>query len=426
MEDDSFTREIDNGGSLSLGLTVNALQDLRVKSLENLPHIEEHGVTVLWQPKDKSKIIADLVFVHGLGGHPRKTWQYRKAMSNVEACAAPQKSLLKRFFQRKQSEEASKTQAASEPSEAGSSETRHPDQSHKHCFWPIDLVPDEFDNVRVLTYGYDSHPSHFYFGRINQMNISQHSQQLLQSISDARAECRSRPIIFVAHSLGGILVKDAVVLSGKYEYQPALKDLSLSCSAIIFFGTPHQGANAAAYGEMVGSIVGALPLFPSVYKEVLHGLKPDSEKLSNVTTDFNDLLNRDVPADSKIQIYSFREGKPLTNLKKFDGKVGCCSPNPAVTSNSSKVVPDTSAFFNRRDIEQTSMIMADHLNMCKLKSAQDPGFVSFRAALSGYLNRIQSVTSHQQQEHQTGVLTGVQSVASPQSADCIVEYRARR
>lgn len=89
-----------------------------------------------------------------------------------------------------------------------------------------------------------------------------------------------------------------------------------------FFGTPHQGANAAAYGEMLANLVGALPLFPSVYKEVLRGLKPDGEKLSNVTADFNDQLSKEMPAANKIQLYSFREGKPLTNLKKFDGKVG--------------------------------------------------------------------------------------------------------
>ena len=117
------------------------------------------------------------------------------------------------------------------------------------------------------------------------MTITQHAQQLLQKITDARTECRERPIIFVAHSLGGILVKDMIIQSAKYEHQLKFLDINKSTSAIIFFGTPHLGANAARCGEIVSNIVGSLPGGWSVYKELLRGLKPDREKLSNINAD---------------------------------------------------------------------------------------------------------------------------------------------
>jgi hypothetical protein len=221
-------------------------------------------VTVLWEPEKGSEILADIIFVHGLGGHPRKTWQYGKAEQSAagEPAGESRKKSTWNIFNKKafknRKDRAGTATELSRPLEETTSEAQS-----QHCFWPFDLIPDDFGNVRILTYAYDSHPSHFYTGKPTKMTISQHSEQLLQSITDSRGQCRKRPIIFVAHSLGGILVKDAIILSGKYEYQPALKDVSLSCTAIVFFGTPHQGANAAAYGEVLANVVGALPLSPS-------------------------------------------------------------------------------------------------------------------------------------------------------------------
>jgi hypothetical protein len=42
----------------------------------------------------------------------------------------------------------------------------------------------------------------------------------------------------MAHSLGGILVKDVVLQSLKYEQRPYLQDVGKSCFAIFCFGTP--------------------------------------------------------------------------------------------------------------------------------------------------------------------------------------------
>ena len=40
-----------------------------------------------------------------------------------------------------------------------------------------------------------------------------------------------------------------------------------------------------------------------------------------LNADFNDVLNKNIPAQEKIQIYSFQEGKPISSVKFFDGKV---------------------------------------------------------------------------------------------------------
>jgi hypothetical protein len=274
--------------------------------------IFEDGVTELWVPTTQD-VVADLCFVHGLKGHPKKTWQYKKAPIS-EKREKGQK--WKIFCLANGRGAGSKHQSYDE--------TYQPDNDQTEgCYWPLDLVPKHFDNIRVLTYGYDSHPTHFYASQTTQMTISQHAQQLLQQVTNARADCRGRPIIFVAHSLGGILVNDAIVQSCKYDDQPHLQDISSSCHAICFFGTPHRGSNAARYGEILARIISAAPGSPSSYKEVLRGLKLDSEKLYLVEADSSSLLNQNIPANQKIQLYSFQEGKGVMGIKPFGSKVGC-------------------------------------------------------------------------------------------------------
>ena len=39
-------------------------------------HVKELGLTqVDGHPKDQDDFIADMIFVHGLQGHPKRTWQ---------------------------------------------------------------------------------------------------------------------------------------------------------------------------------------------------------------------------------------------------------------------------------------------------------------------------------------------------------------
>ncbi|KAI1608488.1 hypothetical protein EDD36DRAFT_423386 [Exophiala viscosa] len=330
-----------------------------------IPPILDDGITELWCPTDSKQIVADIYFVHGLKGHPLKTWRHSKA-SVVEKRMVTEPTSKKfkmssilgrgrRHVHRGNSEDI--PEARSLHNEAG-------------CYWPLDLLPVDFDNVRVFTCGYNSNPTRGVAGG-NQMNISQHARNLLQRIKNTRTDCMGRPIIFVAHSLGGILVKDAIIESAKYKHQPSLKDISDACTAIFFFGTPHRGSDAAKYGARMGMVLEILGF--EVNKTILEALRREGEKLSAVERDFNDLLNEPVPPSEKIQICSFREGRSLTGLNYFP--VG-------------KVVDDSSSSFERRDIEQDFFIDANHMDMARFRSADMQGYVDFKTALTSYLQKV--------------------------------------
>lgn len=73
-------------------------------------------------------------------------------------------------------------------------------------FWPADLLPKDCPNSRILMFGYDSKITKYTAGAINENSIFSHSKDLLFAL--ARQRILDRPLICVAHSLGGIIIKE--------------------------------------------------------------------------------------------------------------------------------------------------------------------------------------------------------------------------
>ncbi|KAL0631451.1 hypothetical protein Q9L58_009683 [Maublancomyces gigas] len=69
--------------------------------------------------------------------------------------------------------------------------------------WLRDMIPIDLPNARILTYGYDTTLP----GSKSNAQISEYANQFLESLKDARHDPH-RPIIFIGHSLGGLLIKE--------------------------------------------------------------------------------------------------------------------------------------------------------------------------------------------------------------------------
>jgi hypothetical protein len=287
---------------------MEATADVTSSSRGDLPCIDEVGITEIYCPPSVNNTIADIVFVHGLEGHPLRTWQYGE-----ESRPKPVGNSIKRFL-------CGKTRRNRQFVSDNSGRT---DNRVRTCFWPFDLLPNAptISQTRIMVYGYDSHPTHFYKSGTTRMNITQHAEDLLHKIAGMRSECRGRPLIFIAHSLGGILVKGALSESKANVTRLDFLDVKVSCRGIIFMGTPHLGADLAGWGETITKIVGALPGGFTTYSGILGGLKPDSETLYTITRGFNDMLDNDEPFKKNIQICCVQEGTGLANAKGFGAKV---------------------------------------------------------------------------------------------------------
>ena len=96
-------------------------------------------------------------------------------------------------------------------------------------FWLKAFIPKDFPGVRVMSYGYDAQTV---FSQ-SVATIRDQAIALLNAILDERSDstARHRPIIFMAHSLGGIIVKK-VVSTCFHQVYPDHDDL-LSCGHLL-------------------------------------------------------------------------------------------------------------------------------------------------------------------------------------------------
>jgi hypothetical protein len=81
--------------------------------------------------------------------------------------------------------------------------------------WLQDLLPDKISQARIMTFGYNANLAR----NFSTLEIRDHSRALLGALRDKRdsAEETTRPIIFVCHSLGGIVVKQALRIATNEE-----------------------------------------------------------------------------------------------------------------------------------------------------------------------------------------------------------------
>ena len=79
--------------------------------------------------------------------------------------------------------------------------------------WPKILLAQNLPQARLLTYGYDAYVVKK--SVVSTTTLLNHGINLLNDLTNDRDSCRasSRPIIFVAHSLGGLACKVALLQS---------------------------------------------------------------------------------------------------------------------------------------------------------------------------------------------------------------------
>lgn len=142
--------------------------------------------------------VASIIFVHGLGGHPYSTWAIEPPSRSSESSRPSSSQSMKSFFgglKRKMPHEES--EASSEPA--------------AKVYWPQDFLPIDCPTTRILTYGYDSQISHGYKA-VDVRGVYGHAKSFLNDIRNARVKNPKRPLIWIAHSLGGLVVKEVVVV----------------------------------------------------------------------------------------------------------------------------------------------------------------------------------------------------------------------
>lgn len=129
-----------------------------------------------------------IVFVHGLRGHPRKTWEYPAlAQQDVLGTNAVglgtvpgKKSRL--FGNLKHKILKSSTPARSSLQIAGSSGL---EKSSETIYWPADLLPSVVPSAKIWTYGYNADVHGGFFQPNNKNSILEHGNDFMMKVERA-------------------------------------------------------------------------------------------------------------------------------------------------------------------------------------------------------------------------------------------------
>lgn len=159
-------------------------------------------------------------------------------------------------------------------------------------------MPPQLPSAQVLLFGYNANVAF----ETSIAGVREQAINLLNRIASKRDESEERPIVFVAHSLGGIVVKRALV---EAKLDDSYKSIREATYGIAFFGTPHQGGNFAKLGEIAASITRGVLRNPS--NTFMEALKKDSLFSDTLVGDFRHQLE-------DYYVLSFFETRPIAKL----------------------------------------------------------------------------------------------------------------
>lgn len=196
---------------------------------------------------------------------------------------------------------------------------------HEHVYWPKHLLPKTLPAARVLVYGYDTKVRHSLGPSISQNTVYDIAKDFLGSLESERRSQPLRPIVFIAHSLGGIVVKEMLRQSFGFESHHAhLRQIYVSTAAIVFFGTPHGGADPRGFLQHVAELAIRAAGF-GVNKQIVNTLLPSSERLRELRDGFGLMARQE-----DWIIYSFQEEY---GVQPLNGKKGRLFPKLRCNSN---------------------------------------------------------------------------------------------
>lgn len=193
------------------------------------------------------------------------------------------------------------------------------------CFWPQDLLPDAdsgIANARIATWGYDADVVNKRpFRVVSNNTIEQHAVNLCTDLANVRGEKKTnRPLIFVVHSLGGLIVKTALLHANECRTTSMahISAVADSTTGVLFMGTPHRGSDQAHWGGILASALGYVKQDNA---ELVKRLNKEEPRLALLQERFANLLETRKEMKQPISITCFYEELPVPIL----GTVCRCS-----------------------------------------------------------------------------------------------------
>lgn len=187
-------------------------------------------------------------------------------------------------------------------------------------FWPQNLAAD-CSHCCVWTTNYKTNVYQWNPFSRSRIDLLDRASWFVHSL--LQAGVASRPIVFVAHSLGGLLVKQALQFArslGPREWQVVWE----KTRAVVFLATPHDGSKLADAAVHAAEAIGGLGLATRFFFRP----SPDLKNLldSNPTLRYLSDWYRNHAPDAGVETLAFAEGRQFRGFMVVDPS----SANPQV------------------------------------------------------------------------------------------------
>lgn len=184
--------------------------------------------------------------------------------------------------------------------------------------WLRDFAPRDVPRARFITYGYDT--------AVVASDSNQGIHELAHTLLDGlaifrrRTGAQKRPLLFVCHSLGGVVLKEALVLSSKQAVQERsdLHDIAAATHGLVLLGVPNLGLRH----NQLQVVVKAQPNEGFVRDLQVQPDGEASQFLSSLTREFSALDERRRPPFEIVSYYETMSSP--TVVRKPDLSIKCC------------------------------------------------------------------------------------------------------
>ncbi|MES0114294.1 MULTISPECIES: AAA-like domain-containing protein [unclassified Mesorhizobium] len=167
-----------------------------------------------------------------------------------------------------------------------------------NTFWPAWLGQD-FPDLDVWTFAYDASPT-TWFGYA--MELPDRAGNMLAALDAERLE--GTPLVFVCHSLGGLLIKQLLRASFDRPGQRVGQFLHRT-QGVAFLATPNSGSDVASWADKFRTLLGA--------SAAIQDLKADTAALRDLSSWY-----RDHAPQEDIATLVFFETRPTRGVKIVD------------------------------------------------------------------------------------------------------------
>uniref|UniRef100_A0A7N0SXP7 Protein SERAC1 n=1 Tax=Kalanchoe fedtschenkoi TaxID=63787 RepID=A0A7N0SXP7_KALFE len=265
--------------------------------------------------------LVDVIFVHGLRGGPYKTWRISEDKSSTKS------GLVEKIDK-----------------EAGVQGT----------FWPGEWLPYDLNQARLFTLKYKTNLTQWSGASLPLQEVS---SMLLEKLIDAGIG--DRPVVFVTHSMGGLVVKQLLYKAREQK----LDNLVKNTVGVVFYSCPHFGSKLADMPWRMGYVLRPAPSIGE--------LRSGSERLVELNDFFRQLHKR-----GQLNVLSFCETKVTPIVEGYGG-----------WAFRMEIVPIESAYPGYGEL--IVLESTDHINSCKPLSRSDPSYTE----TLNFLNKLKAQLS---------------------------------